>query len=310
MLKIHREIHDKLDYFIKAKKIPNIIFHGASGSGKKSVVHSFLSKIYKDDKEIMKKNTMFVNCSHGGGIKFIREELIFFAKSNINYNDKTLFKSIILQNADNLTTDAQSALRRCIELFSTTSRFFIIVENKIKLLKPILSRFCDIYVPLPVIKNKEVNLHQYDIEQCLNFSKQEQLKIQWLKREIQSGIKACNKETEETGKMGETGKTDETGKIQEKEEKEETEINSENTNRNVKFITDLTKKIYNKGYSGLDVIKIINSNIIPDDIQRLKLEIYFNKIKKEFRNENIFIFNILFFIIIRSEYDLENIQII
>ncbi len=50
MLKIHREIHDKLDYFIKANKIPNIIFHGASGSGKKSVVHNFLSKIYKDVK--------------------------------------------------------------------------------------------------------------------------------------------------------------------------------------------------------------------------------------------------------------------
>ena len=85
----------------------------------------------------------------GKGIKFIREELKFFAKSHINFKDGNLFKSIILSNADKLTIDAQSALRRCIELFSHTTRFFIIVEDKYKLLKPILSRFAEIYVSYP-----------------------------------------------------------------------------------------------------------------------------------------------------------------
>ena len=40
-------------------------------------------------------------------------------------------------NADKLTIDAQSALRRCIELFSHNTRFFIVVEDKNKLLRPI-----------------------------------------------------------------------------------------------------------------------------------------------------------------------------
>ena len=48
-----------------------------------------------------------------------------------------MFKSIILLNADKLTIDAQSALRRCIEVFNHTTRFFIIVEDRYKLLKPI-----------------------------------------------------------------------------------------------------------------------------------------------------------------------------
>lgn len=283
MLKIHTEIYDKLDYFIEKNKIPNIIFHGQSGSGKKTVVHNFLDKIYNDDKTLKKKNTMFVNCSHGGGIKFIREELIFFAKSNINYNDKTLFKSIILLNADNLTTDAQSALRRCIELFSNTSRFFIIIENKTRLLKPILSRFCDIYIPFPTIKNKEVNLHHFDLDNCLDFKKCDQLKNQWLKKEIQTAKKDCEQNVEE---------------------------NDQNSNKNVQIINTLTKKVYNKGYSGLDIMNITNSNIISNPEEQLKLRIYFNKIKQEFRNESLFIFNVLFFIIIRSNYDLENIQII
>ena len=90
---------------------------------------------------------MTVNCSHGKGIKFIREELKFFAKTNIQTNSGVLFKTIVLINAHHLTIDAQSALRRCIELFSYNTRFFIILENKHKLLKPILSRFCEIYVP-------------------------------------------------------------------------------------------------------------------------------------------------------------------
>ena len=43
-----------------------------------------------------------------------------------------------------LTIDAQSALRRCIEIYSHNTRFFFIVENKNKLLKPIISRFASI----------------------------------------------------------------------------------------------------------------------------------------------------------------------
>ena len=75
---------------------------------------------------------MYVNCSHGKGIKFIREELKYFAKSQINSNGGDNFKSILLINADKLTFDAQSAIRRCIELFSYNTRFFIVVEDKYK----------------------------------------------------------------------------------------------------------------------------------------------------------------------------------
>ena len=62
-------------------------------------------------------------------------------------------------NADKLTIDAQSALRRCIELCSHTTRFFIVVTNYDKLLKPIVSRFCNIYISFPIINNKITNLH-------------------------------------------------------------------------------------------------------------------------------------------------------
>jgi DNA polymerase III delta prime subunit len=146
----------KLNMFYENKSVPHIIFHGPPASGKKTILFKFLDKIYNNDNEVMKKNIMKVNCSHGKGIKFIREELKFFAKTNIFDN---MFKSIVLLNADFLTIDAQSALRRCIEVFSYNTRFFIVVQNKQKLLNPILSRFCDIYIP------NNINLHQYYTKQ-------------------------------------------------------------------------------------------------------------------------------------------------
>lgn len=158
-------VQNKLDFFYSSKKIPHIIFHGPSGSGKRYIVHQFLTKIYDNDKSKMKTNIMFVNCAHGKGIKFIRDELKFFAKSNIQLNCGVIFKSIVLLNADFLTIDAQSALRRCIELFSVNTRFFIIVENKHKLLNPILSRFCEIYIPETKLGSDTVQLHQYNIQQ-------------------------------------------------------------------------------------------------------------------------------------------------
>ena len=134
-MEIHKEINEKLDYFYEQNNIPNIIFHGTSGCGKKTILINFLNKIYNNDPKKIKTNVMTVNCCHGKGIKFIRDELKFFAKTHIDYKGGNFFKIIILANADKLTIDAQSALRRSIELFCHTTRFFIIVEDKYKLLK-------------------------------------------------------------------------------------------------------------------------------------------------------------------------------
>ena len=111
---------------------------------------------------------MYVNCAHGKGIRFIRDELKFFAKTNIQNLNGVFFKSIVLFNAGWLTTDAQSALRRCIEQFSHNTSVFIVIEDTDCLLKPILSRFCNIYIPLPIIDNKRISLHSYNINNIEN----------------------------------------------------------------------------------------------------------------------------------------------
>lgn len=180
----HEDIFNKLEYFHKVGKIPNIVFHGPNGSGKRTILNKFINLIYNNDNNKIKSYVMLVNCAHGKGIKFIREELKFFAKTNISTNDGHIFKCVVLLNADKLTTDAQSALRRCIELYNHTTRFFLVVEDKYKLLKPILSRFCEIYVYQPIVDGNLTNLCKYEIEETFNLKKYNCQRQDWLKKDL------------------------------------------------------------------------------------------------------------------------------
>ena len=265
-LSIHPDIYKKTEFFLQSKKIPNIIFHGPHGGGKRTIVKDFVSKIYDDDKEIMKTYVMDVNCANGKGIKFVREDLKFFAKTHLNFKGKGHFKIIILSNADKLTIDAQSALRRCIELFSHTTRFFIIVENKYKLLRPILSRFCEIFVPLPIINGKRVNLHDYASRRCFRPDKNISVRKMWLKKFINNS-----------------------------------------TITNYIDLVQTAIHLYEKGYSGIDVILYLEDSDFEKE-RKYRLLLTFQKVKREFRCEKLLLLFMLNFILFRSDDDLENIS--
>lgn len=272
-LNIHSSIKDKLDYFYKIRKIPNLLFHGLSGTGKRTLVNDFIYKIYDGNREKIKTFVMYVNCSHGKGIKFIREELKFFAKTHINSNGGNIFKSIILLNADKLTMDAQSALRRCIELFSHNTRFFIIAEDKYNLMKPILSRFCEIYVPEPVINGEIVNLYKYNLNQTFQTKDIKTNRYDLLKKDI---LKSVSKQS------------------------------------TIKDLMDFSTKLYEKGYSALDILSLLENQKFLEDIiseeKRYELSVCFNRIKKDFRNEKWLFLFILNFIFLSSDLCLENIS--
>ena len=273
-LEIHQNIKNKLIYFNKIHKIPNIIFHGSSGSGKRTIVSDFIQIIYDNDREKIKSFVMYVNCSHGKGIKFIREELKFFAKTHINSNGGNTFKSIILLNADKLTMDAQSALRRCIELFSHNTRFFIVAEDKYNLMKPILSRFCEIYIPEPVVNGKIINLHQYNINNVFKINDKKSYLTDWLKKELLYYVNKNNIHLEE--------------------------------------LIALSSKLYEKAYSAYDIINLLeHTNFLENTMtieKKYELLMCFNRVRKEFRSEKILILFILNFIFLSSEISLENIS--
>jgi DNA polymerase III delta prime subunit len=273
-LQIHQNIKEKLEYFYNIHKIPNIIFNGPSGSGKSTIVNDFITMIYDGNKETIRDFVMYVNCAHGKGIKFIRDELKFFAKTHINSNGGNTFKSIVLLNGDKLTMDAQSALRRCIELFNHNTRFFIIVEDKYKLLKPILSRFCEIYVSEPEYRGKPINLYKYNLDETFKLTSVKNARGEWLKKELHKSITPETTETE--------------------------------------LITIVTK-LYEKGYSGLDLIKLVEDGYSTEltkisETKRYELLVSFNKVRKEIRNEKLLLLFILNFMFFNLDITLENIS--
>lgn len=265
MLSIHAPIIQKLDNLINNNKIPHIIFHGSSGSGKRYILNYFIQKIYNHNSTYINDYTMYVNCAHGKGIRFIRDELKFFAKTNIQKNKLNFFKSIVLFNADNLTIDAQSALRRCIETFSETTRFFIVIDSKNNLLKPILSRFCNIYIPFPSDDNNTIiNLH-FHKKNIYNTHAFYTKRYTWL----------CN------------------------------ELQKSKNFKNISGCVKTTEKIYKNSYSALDVLSYIEKHY--DDDNKYLYLVYFDKIRKEFRNEKLLIFCILYFTFMRKNLDIKNI---
>jgi tmRNA-binding protein len=84
--------------------------------------------------------------------------------------------------------DAQSALRRCIELFSHNTRFFIIAEDKYNLMKPILSRFCEIYVPEPLVNGNIINLYQHNLNNVFNMKEIKTNRLDLLKKELLKNV--------------------------------------------------------------------------------------------------------------------------
>jgi DNA polymerase III delta prime subunit len=277
ILNIHSDIKEKLKYFHSICKIPNIIFNGPSGSGKSTIVNEFIDLIYDGNKEKIKDYVMYVNCAHGKGIKFIRDELKFFAKTHINSNGGDNFKSIVLLNGDKLTMDAQSALRRCIELFSHNTRFFIIVEDKYKLLRPILSRFCELYISEPEYNGTNINLYKYNLEQSFPFADIKNQKSEWLKKELLKTFVSSNSENN-------------------------VKIVEENI---LVFVT----KLYEKGYSALDIIQLLEEGLFPlTQEKRYELLVAFNKVRKEFRNEKLLMMFIINFTFLDKQTILENIS--
>jgi Zn-dependent M32 family carboxypeptidase len=264
-INIHKNIILKMDNYILNNNIPNIIFHGPTGSGKKFIINNTIEKLY--NKSNINYFVMYVNCAHGKGIKFIREELKHFSKTNILNINNVNFKTVVLVNADKLTIDAQSALRRCIELFSHTTRFFISVENINKLLKPILSRFCDIYVSRPKIRGTQISLYKNNIKTNGPFFKNTLKHLLKIKKCI-----SC--------------------------------FDKENDNI-VDYSLNLYEKGFS-GENIISCIKIHTfENISQENIDELVFIFY--KIKREFRNEKTLILFIINFLFFRSNIDLENI---
>lgn len=138
-------------------ELPHLLFSGSAGVGKTTLAVCLSRQILG---ESWKEYTLELNASDERGINMVRERVKKFSKF-AGLDTNIPFKIIILDEADEMTSDAQTALRRIIEDASKHCRFILIANNISKIIEPIQSR-CVVF-KFTRIAEKEVIAHLKEI---------------------------------------------------------------------------------------------------------------------------------------------------
>ena len=179
-------------------EFPHLIFYGPDGAGKKTRVHCFLSKVYGEgiykmntinkELKLKSKNISYMVTSSnyhlefcpsdvGNNDKFIISHVIKETSSfsQLDAESQKNFKVIVLLEADKMTKEAQSALRRTMEKYSENCRIIMIVNDLASIIDPIRSRCFALRIPAPnkdeiknilksIKKSENVDINDKDLE--------------------------------------------------------------------------------------------------------------------------------------------------
>ncbi len=125
----------KVKAFVETKKLPHMIFSGFPGTGKSSLALVTARILYGEN---WRDNFLELNTSDERGIDTVRGEVKNFARTKSVGNFP--YRIIFLDESDALTKEAQHALRRTMENFSSSTRFIFSCNFSSKLIEPIQSR--------------------------------------------------------------------------------------------------------------------------------------------------------------------------
>ncbi|PWN97033.1 putative RFC3-DNA replication factor C, 40 kDa subunit [Tilletiopsis washingtonensis] len=160
----HKDITATVERFIEANRLPHLLFYGPPGTGKTSTILAMARRIYGDG---FRNNVLELNASDDRGIEVVREQIKSFASTKNVFSNSGGFKLIVLDEADAMTTAAQSALRRVIEQYTRNVRFCIICNYVNKIIPAIQSRCTRFrFNPLELDQVEDRLNHVIDHEGC------------------------------------------------------------------------------------------------------------------------------------------------
>lgn len=149
-----KSIKHTFQEFVKQGQVPNLILSGGAGVGKTSSIKALCNEIGAD--------MMFMNASSERGIDDVRTKMFTFGSTSSLTGDR---KVLLLDEADNLTGDAQKALRAAIEELQNNCSFVLTCNYKNKLIPALHSRCAVIDFTIPS-KEKPVLATQFFTRLC------------------------------------------------------------------------------------------------------------------------------------------------
>lgn len=136
------DITDSLKAFMKKPKtMPHLMLAGIPGTGKTTIALAIAHELYGAN---WRNFTLELNASDERGIDTVRDRIKDFSRYSRSGFGEIPFALIILDECDQMTGPAQTALRRIMETSSRTSRFILICNQSSKIIEPIQSR-CAIF---------------------------------------------------------------------------------------------------------------------------------------------------------------------
>ncbi|CAH1766868.1 14995_t:CDS:2, partial [Entrophospora sp. SA101] len=168
---------------LKSQNLPHMLFYGPPGTGKTSTILALAHELFGP--ELMKSRVLELNASDERGIQVIREKVKNFARATVSRHVSEYpcppYKIIILDEADSLTHDAQTALRRIMENYSRITRFCLICNYVSRIIEPLTSRCAKFrFKPLDIssakkriehiCENENINYDPKAIDEILKIS--------------------------------------------------------------------------------------------------------------------------------------------
>jgi len=129
------EILKRVKALVNSMNIPHLLFAGPAGTGKSTLALIIVKSLFG---ESWRENYLELNASDERGIDVVRQKVKDFARTKALGD--VPFKVIFLDEADALTREAQQALRRTMENYTSTCRFVMSCNYSSKILDPIQSR--------------------------------------------------------------------------------------------------------------------------------------------------------------------------
>ena len=268
----------RIQAFVQQKNMPHLLFAGPAGTGKTSTALVIARSFFGED---WKQNFLELNASDERGIDVIRVKVKDFARTRAIGD--VPFKIIYLDECDQLTRDAQQALRRTMENYTQTCRFILSCNYSSKILDPIQSR-CAIFRFKPMEKDEIITIIDR-IAQHENLSLDAQAQdavfhacegdVRKLENLLQSCAAIDKKITEQMiFSLATVTNPKEINKI----------LTLALQNKFLEARSLLLDVMLNYGFSGLDIIKHIHKEILSLDLpDRKKMELIEKTGEVEFR---------------------------
>ena len=138
----------KLQAFVKEKNMPHVLFAGPAGIGKTTLALVMAKQFFGEN---WRDNFLELNASDERGIDVVRVKVKDFARTKALGD--VPFKIIYLDECDALTKEAQQALRRTMENYTSSCRFILSCNYSSKITDPIQSR-CAVFKFKPLEKDE------------------------------------------------------------------------------------------------------------------------------------------------------------